>query len=78
MKKAIVEDIPAAGNQPVVNTEQRRFYAASNFSTQFSGPDWRIYWVDGKAEGWLLRFTGRDAEIKAKAIAMILSAENTS
>lgn len=62
-------------NCPTVNADGRRFYAASNFTTVFEPPDWRIYWVDGKTDGWLLRIVGPDAEVKAKAIAMILSAE---
>jgi hypothetical protein len=42
-----------------------------------SPPDWRIYWVDGKEEGWLMRFVGEDAEVKAKAVAIILNGWHT-
>lgn len=75
--REIAQNAMAEG-MPTVSTEDGRFYAASDFTTALSQPDWRIYWVSGKLRGWLLRFAGKDAEVKAKAIAMILNAEDTS
>jgi hypothetical protein len=77
VRDAVQRGMP--GNLPEVRTGDRLFYAASQFTTLMGGHDWRIYWMhqDG-GEGWLLRFTGPDAEIKAKAISMILNAEDTS
>jgi hypothetical protein len=49
-------------------------FGASNFTTMLGGKDWRVYYITaGGSEGWLLRITGADAEVKAKAIAMILN-----
>jgi hypothetical protein len=62
---------------PTVHTDNENVYAPSNFSTFLDPPDWRIYWVGAdKSNGWLIRFVGSDAEIKAKAISMILNAKD--
>ncbi len=58
-----------------IDTDDPREFITMNYSSFLSPPEWRIYRVvagthDGEE---LLRLTGRMAEVKAKAIVLILN-----
>ena len=59
----------------VVESDGGHFYAPSMFDTN----DWRVYEINyhNAKERWVICFTGKDAEAKAKAVSMILNAEST-